>query len=282
VVTTRAVRGGSVLPAGHNRHELARFLRIRREQITPAQVGLPVSARRRTQGLRREEVAVLAGVSPTWYTYLEQGREIQPSPEVLDSLARVLRLTEDERQYIHQLALGHVKNPRPVESQVTAIPLVRNLVRTAGQSPYPLYAFDYAGTVIAWNDVATQWYTDWGALHDIECNIVWWMLMNPQARERIVGWEDDARDTVATTRALSARYPHDQRIRELITRLNEESEQFRTWWPNHEVRGQRSRTRRFRLNGHGTRTMRLLVAHPVDAVNVTVTFHVPDTPADEL
>jgi transcriptional regulator with XRE-family HTH domain len=271
-----------VQPASHSRHELARFLRIRREQITPAQVGLPVSARRRTQGLRREEVAVLAGVSPTWYTYLEQGREIQPSPEVLDSLARVLRLTEDERQYVHQLALGHVKNARPVESQATMIPLVRSLVRVAGQSPYPLYAFDYAGAVLAWNEAATQWYTDWVALRDIERNIVWWMLTNPQARERIVDWEEDARDIVATTRAVSARYPHDQRVRELITRLTEESEEFRRWWPNHEVRGQRSRTRRFRLNDHDVRTMRLVVAHPVDALNVTMAFHLPDTPADEL
>jgi transcriptional regulator with XRE-family HTH domain len=255
---------------------------MRREQITPVQVGLPVSARRRTQGLRREEVAVLAGLSPTWYTYLEQGREIQPSPEVLDSLARVLRLTEDERQYIHQLALGHVKRVHAVESQATMIPLVKSLVRTAGQCPYPVYAFDYAGAVIAWNDVATRWYTDWGALRGIECNIVWWMLVNPLARERIVDWEEDARDTVATTRALSARYPRDQRVGELITRLNEESAEFRRWWPNHEVRGQRSRPRRFRLNDHGVRTMRLLVAHPVDAANVTMTFHVPDTPADEL
>jgi transcriptional regulator with XRE-family HTH domain len=280
-VAANDVRGGLVPPASQIRHELARFLRIRREQITPAQVGLPASTRRRTQGLRREEVAVLAGVSPTWYTYLEQGREIQPSPEVLDSLARVLRLTEDERQYIHQLALGHVKNTNPVVSQETIIPLVKNLVQVAGQCPYPLFAFDYAGTVIAWNDIATQWYTDWNALHDIECNIVWWMLMNPQARERIADWEEDARNIVATTRALSARYPHDQQVRELIARLNEECDEFRKWWPNHEVRGQRSRTRRFRLNGHGIRTMRLVVAHPADALNVTMAFHVPDILAEE-
>lgn len=271
-----------MLPASHSRHELARFLRIRREQITPAQVGLPASARRRTLGLRREEVAVLAGVSPTWYTYLEQGREIQPSSEVLDSLARVLRLTEDERQYIHQLALGHVKDARPVQPPATMIPLVKSVVQIAGKCPYPLYAFDYAGAVVAWNDVATEWYTDWGELHDIECNIVWWMLKNPQARERIAGWEEDARDIVATTRTMYARYPHDQRVRDLITRLNEECEEFRKWWPNHEVRGQRSRTRRFRLNGHGVRTMRLVVAHPADAQNVTMAFHVPNTPADEL
>src|SRR4051812_24358339 len=91
---------------GGKRNELAAFLRTRRERISPASVGLPTGSRRRTNGLRREEVAVLAGVSPIWYTYLEQGQNIRPSIEVLDSLARVLALSEDGRRYIHMLAHG--------------------------------------------------------------------------------------------------------------------------------------------------------------------------------
>jgi len=113
------------VPTAENRRELARFLRTRRERITPAQVGLPANTRRRIRGLRREEVAVLAGLSPTWYTYLEQARDIRPSPEVLNSLADVLQLDEDERQYLHQLALGHVETVRPVTPSATStIPIV--------------------------------------------------------------------------------------------------------------------------------------------------------------
>jgi hypothetical protein len=91
-----------------SRRELGRFLKSRRAKVTPADAGIPVGARRRISGLRREEVAILAGLSPTWYTYLEQGRDIHRSAGVVDALARVLRLTEDERRYLHLLALGAV------------------------------------------------------------------------------------------------------------------------------------------------------------------------------
>jgi len=270
------------MATSENRRELARFLRTRRERITPEQVGLPESARRRIRGLRREEVAVLAGLSPTWYTYLEQARDIRPSPEVLDSLAAVLQLTEDERQYLHQLALGHVENMLTVAPAVIVNSLVADLVRAAGQGPYPLYAIDYSGEVIAWNDACREWYTDWGKLPGIERNIVWWMLMNAEARERIVDWPDDARDIVGRTRALSVRYPHDPRISKLLTRLHAECEDFERWWPDHEVRGQRQRSRRFRVNGLGIRSMRLVVVHPADDPNVTMAFHLPVSPADEV
>jgi transcriptional regulator with XRE-family HTH domain len=270
------------MASSDNRRELARFLRTRRERITPEQVGLPESLRRRTRGLRREEVAVLAGLSPTWYTYLEQARDIRPSPEVLDSLAHVLQLTEDERQYLHQLALGHVENLFPVTPAALVNSLVTDLVEVAGQNPYPLYAIDYAGEVIAWNEAARVWYTDWAALQGIERNIVWWMLMNPQARERIADWIDDARDIVGRTRALSARFPHDPRVNELIGRLHNESDEFDRWWPDHEVRGQGQRTRQFRVSGLGIRSMRLVVVHPADDPHVTMAFHLPNSVADEL
>lgn len=270
------------MATGENRRELARFLRTRRERITPEQVGLPESARRRIRGLRREEVAVLAGLSPTWYTYLEQARDIRPSPEVLDSLAAVLQLTEDERQYLHQLALGHVENMLAVDPPAMVNSLVADLVQVAGQAPYPLYAIDYTGEVIAWNDACREWYTDWAKLPGIERNIVWWMLMNPEARERIVDWQDDARDIVGRTRALAARYPHDPRISELLTRLHAECEEFERWWPDHEVRGQRQRSRRFRVNGLGIRSMRLVVVHPADDPNVTMAFHLPVSGTDEV
>jgi transcriptional regulator with XRE-family HTH domain len=271
--------GGDSVPTAENRRELARFLRTRRERITPAQVGLPANSRRRIRGLRREEVAVLAGLSPTWYTYLEQARDIRPSPEVLNSLADVLQLDEDERQYLHQLALGHIETVRPVTPSTPMNTLVADLVRACGEPQYPVYAIDYAGDVIAWNAAATEWYTDWSQLHGIERNIVWWMLMSGEARERIVDWTEDARDIVGRTRALSARFPHDPRVRELISRLHRESADFGRWWPDHEVRGQRLRSRRFRLKDLGIQNVRLAVVHPADDPQVTIAFHLPDHPA---
>src|SRR5689334_23475222 len=126
---------GARVPTDDSRRELAGFLRSRRARITPAQVGLPTGPRRRTAGLRREEVAVLAGVSPTWYTYLEQGREIQPSPEVLDSLAQVLRLSEDERRYLHSLVRG--APGVPLAAEIPAADLIRQLTASFDGSPYP-------------------------------------------------------------------------------------------------------------------------------------------------
>lgn len=263
------------MATSENRRELARFLRTRRERITPEQVGLPESARRRIRGLRREEVAVLAGLSPTWYTYLEQARDIRPSPEVLDSLARVLQLTEDERQYLHLLALGRVENTLSVQPPEETNPLVADLVRLVGDTPYPLYAIDFAGEVIAWNDACREWYDDWSGLVGIERNMCWWMLMNPRARERIVDWTEDARDIVGRIRALSVSFPQDKRVGELIARLHDESEDFERWWQDHEVRGQRERLRRFRVKDAGIQTVRLVVLHPADAPNVTVAFHLP-------
>lgn len=270
------------MPTADNRRELAQFLRTRRERITPAQVGLPTNSRRRIRGLRREEIAVLAGLSPTWYTYLEQARDIRPSPEVLDSLADVLQLDEDERQYLHQLALGHVETVRPVMPPSAINLLVSDLVLAANQPEWPIYVINYAAEVIAWNDSAVQWYTDWGRLQGMERNIVWWMLTSRDARERIVDWAEDARDIVGRTRALSARFPHDAKVEALISRLRAESLEFNRWWPDHDVRGQRSRFRRFRIPGVGIRTMRLVVVHPADDPQVTIAFHVPVTGADDI
>lgn len=259
------------MSASESRHELAQFLRTRRERISPDQVGLPAGKRRRTRGLRREEVAVLAGLSPTWYTYLEQARDIRPSPEVLDSLATVLLLTPDERKYLHQLALG---SP-PSDAPGMGYPLVDKLVEVAGAGPYPVYALDHVGEVIAWNAAAAEWYTDWSTKDEMERNIVWWLVTSPEARERIVGWAEDARDIVGRLRAGAARYPEDPRILDLINRLHDSSPEFRGWWAKHDVRGQRLRVRTFRHPQHGVVPMRLAVVHPHDDSYITIAFHLP-------
>jgi transcriptional regulator with XRE-family HTH domain len=257
------------------REELAHFLRNRRQRVNPADVGFPAGRRRRTFGLRREEVAVLAGVSPTWYTYLEQGRSIQPSAEVLDSLARVLQLSEDERRYMHVLVYGRPPHALPIEPPEPIGELIRRLVELVGQGPQPIYAFDEVCDLIAWNEAATEWYTDFAKMAKGRRNMVWWQVTSPEARERLVDWEEDTRDIVARFRAFVATRQGDPRVRALISDLHQASPEFAQWWVEHDVHGQRARPRRLRHPLLGTRTMQLQVMVPTETDTVRVVFHLP-------
>lgn len=262
-----------------NRQELARFLKSRRSRITPADVGLPPGLRRRAPGLRREEVAVLAALSPTWYTYLEQGRDVHPSAQVLDSLARVLRLTEDERAYLHALAGSATSAPapatRPPALDVAAEALVRQLVRVAEHDPHPVYAVDLYSDLIAWNPAAVSYYTDFGALPEKRRNMLRWMLEYPEARQRLPDWKDETRDVVARLRVMAAANDRDPRLRALVDELMLTSPEFDGWWHEHHVLGHRSRLRRFRHPRLGEQTLRLLITSAPDFAPAIVVFHLP-------
>jgi transcriptional regulator with XRE-family HTH domain len=261
-----------------SRRELAGFLRSRRARITPADVGLPAGPRRRTTGLRREEVAVLAGVSPTWYTYLEQGRDIHPSPEVLDSLARVLALTEDERRYLHTLANGTASTPRPLVGEVAAEELVRQLVATAEHSPYPVYGIDVYCDLVAWNPATSGYYTDFGRLPEGRRNMLRWLLEAPEAKQRLPAWRKDTRDIVARWRGMTVARDGDRRLQALLEEFRRVSPEFGDWWDGHEVRENRSRLRRFCHPQHGEQTLRLIVVRAPDFAPCLVAFHVPVHP----
>ncbi len=260
---------------GKNRRELGRFLRSRRERVRPRDVGFPVGPRRRTQGLRREEVAVLAGVSPTWYTYLEQGRDIHPSPEVLDSLARVLRLTEDERRYMHTLIYGQPIHPQQLDVEVAAEELLRHVIDTFCNGPYPAYSVDHRSDLIAWNAAAVEWYDDWGKLAAGERNMMRWMLTAPQARERLVDWEEDTRDAVARWRVQTAKWPTDKVIEKRIAEFHRISSDFTRWWNDQDVGEHRSRVRRFRHPSRGLRSMRLAIMQAPEFMEAYIVFHLP-------
>lgn len=255
--------------------ELARFLRTRRARVDPTDAGFPVGPRRRSKGLRREEVAVLAGLSPTWYTYLEQGRDIRPSPQVLNSLARVLRLTEDERRYLHILAYGHVEDPRPLDTEIPPHVALEEVIALTDYSSYPLYAGNQYGDLIAWNHAATEWYDDWGRLPLPERNIMRWLLIAPKARESLVDWEADTREVVARWRTEVAKNPNDGRLKSLIAELYKLSPEFARWWEEHDVREHRSQTRRLRHPRIGMEVMRIVVMRPIDFPSCAVAFHIP-------
>jgi transcriptional regulator with XRE-family HTH domain len=217
-------------PVSPGRSELAEFLRTRRARVQPVDVGLPNGERRRTPGLRREEVAQLADVGVSWYTWLEQGRNIHVSEPLLERLARALRLTPTERAHLFELAHGRPA-PRPAEpARVSAA-----LQRLLDSHPYPALVATPRWDVVAWNTAASILYGDLGKRSDKERNHLWSMFMNPERRARIPEWERTARGNVADFRLEAARSPDRTEFDALIAELLCVSAEFARLWNDHEL-----------------------------------------------
>lgn len=227
------------------RMELGRFLRIRRERIDPKHAGFPLVGRRRTSGLRREEVAVLAGVSTTWYTYLEQGRNKNVSHAVLNSVARVLQLSDDEIRYARFLAYGQMHDEVGTNLvSLSVTDLLSKVVATTDRHPYPVYVVNHRCDLIFWNPAATEWYDDWAKLPPENRNFLYWLFMSPRARQSIVGWADFARNMAARWRLEIARWPGDKIIERRISDLSRESPEFARFWGEYSISEHHANTRR--------------------------------------
>jgi transcriptional regulator with XRE-family HTH domain len=227
-----------------NRAELADFLRGRRELVQPADVGLEAGQRRRTPGLRREEVARLAGMSVDYYIRLEQGRGPRPSRQMLGAIARALRLSDAERAYLHYLA-GEVPGPAAGPPQDVR-PGVLHLLDRLDDTPAMVCDAKYE--VLAWNPLAAALITDFSALPAGRRNIMWRFFTDPAARARHDpegAWRFE-RESVAGLRAAAARYPDDPGIRRLVDGLLAASEEFAALWAKHDVRVQQSARKRLR------------------------------------
>jgi transcriptional regulator with XRE-family HTH domain len=218
---------------------LGQLLRSRRERLTPAEAGLVTGGRRRTAGLRREEVAMLANVSATYYTFLEQGRPVRPSAQVLDSLASALRMSAAERRYLHVLAHGPDGEGTASPEQVD--PAVADLVRR--MDPYPTLVKGRRWDVLAANAAARELFTDWD---QGERNLVRWMFTADRAREVYLEWEPEARAMLGRFRLAAARYPDDPGVSGLIAELRRDSPHVRDWWPRHDVTALGSGTKKLR------------------------------------
>jgi transcriptional regulator with XRE-family HTH domain len=213
------------------REELADFLRKRRAHLKPEDVGLPTGGRRRTPGLRREEVAHLAGVGATWYTWLEQGRDVRASLDVLEAISRALRLTPAERT--HLVLLGRGEEPPPCRSDERVSATVRRLIENLG--PNPAFVIGRRWDYLAWNSAACALFGDFGAVPKAARNHVWMHFMDPARREIFPDWEQDARLLVAKFRADSARHIGDPQFEDLIGTLRKSSPEFCKAWKKHEV-----------------------------------------------
>ena len=226
-----------------NRTELATFLRTRRSRLRPADVGLPSAGRRRTPGLRRQEVAQLAGISVDYYIRLEQARGPHPSRQVLTAIARALMLTADEREYLFRLA---DETPPPAAGPSREISAgIRNLLDSLAETP--AYVVDAKYDVLAWNALATHFIGDLSGLAEADRNMIRWVFRLPRTA---TAWADEdsvrfTRSMVADLRASYARYPADRGIRALVTELLGVSPEFTQMWDAYEVELRRPVIKRF-------------------------------------
>ena len=225
----------------NDRDDLGAFLRARRDALSPADVGLPPGRSRRTPGLRREEIAMLAGVSVTWYTWLEQGRRINASTDVLEALARALQLDEAARRHLLTLAV------RPLTEPVEAIEHAPDaLVRLIdSMDPAPAYVLGPTWEFLAWNTAQSRLYPLIDRLQPDERNLLWVIFAEPHARRLVADWPHQARRIMAEFRAGTAATRTDSKVVALVERLSEASVEFAEWWPQTDVAQFQTRLRAY-------------------------------------
>jgi len=257
--------------------ELGDFLRTRRARLTPEEVGLPRGSRRKTPGLRRAEVAQLVGVSVDWYTWLEQGRAITPSTQVLERLAQMLRLDANERTHLFLLAQQQAPPALLLEAEVVSPALQRFLDQFGAR---PAFVSGRRWDILAWNDAGCAVFGDFGRMTGRERNTVWGIFTNPLSRQYIVDWEEDARQILAQFRSNCGRYLGDAQLTELIHDLMLSSPEFRAWWPDHEVRGGQEGRKTLNHPQVGYLLFERLTFQVFDTPDLKVTVYTPLEEAD--
>jgi transcriptional regulator with XRE-family HTH domain len=216
------------------RQALADFLRRRRARLSPGEVGLPPGLRRRTPGLRREEVAQLANIGTSWYVWLEQGRDVHPSVSVLESLAQALKLTLNERRHLFLLA-GQPPPTHPFPSQEQVSPALQRVI--SDLDPNPAFAMGRRWDYLAWNKAAECVFAIAQPAPPYSENAIWRLFTSPTARACYPHWEHLARGVLAEFHTTSTLYPGDAWFEELIEDLKEASPEFCQWWSHQDAPG---------------------------------------------
>jgi transcriptional regulator with XRE-family HTH domain len=265
---------GGVVPA--DRAALEAFLRARRDRLTPAQAGIRAfPGPRRVPGLRREELAVLAGLSPDYYSRVEQGRQETVSREVLDALARALRLDEVEHAHLHDLAApARAHRLRSAVPQRADPGLLRMMTAL---DHVPVLLLGHQGDVLARNGLLCAVL---GRAFEPGASFVRYLFLDPLARERIVNWSVFAEGAVAGLRRDAARTPHDRRLLDLIAELRAADPDVARWWEDHAVRDATSVTKLIRHPDAGDLAFGIeVLAAPWEPLQQLVVYTVqPDSP----
>lgn len=263
------------------RTELSEFLRSRRARLRPQDVGLPDhGGRRRVPGLRREELAQLAGVSVAYYIRLEQGRGRNVSTAVLDALANALRLTPAERDHLTHLVRPVSRRLRPAGRTQGIRPAVQELLDA--MEGVPAYVVGRRLDILGWNRPARALLGDFAALPRRQRNLAWQVFLDPAARELYENWAAKAADVVGFLRRDAGRAPDDPDLAALIGELSVKSTEFRTLWAAHDVQDKGFGVKVLRHPVVGRLTLAYeTLALPADADQQMVTYHAePGSPSD--
>jgi transcriptional regulator with XRE-family HTH domain len=273
------VADGQPSPQAARRAELAAFLRAQRALLQPADVGLREygeRSQRRTPGLRREEIAELAGVSLTWYTWLEQGRDVTASEQVIDALARALRLDSDHHRHLRGLA--GLTSAAPSTPVAEVLPRLQRLVDTATPSPASVYDryFDY----VVWNEPYARLRHDPAALPAARRNLLWYMFADAGCRTRMTNWEPAARAVLSQYRAAVGQRPAEPPFTTMVAELTELSPEFQRWWSEYPIRYFRPATITVDHPEVGQVDLEMFQLRPVEYPDLLMVVQVPVSGAD--
>ncbi|PWV90558.1 transcriptional regulator with XRE-family HTH domain [Paenibacillus cellulosilyticus] len=260
---------------------LSAFLKTQRSKLSPESVGLPVGTRRRTAGLRREEVAQLAGVSTTWYTWLEQGRDIQASPQVLDAVAGALQLTRDERSYLFSLAFDAGSGVNTISTARTEpVPeLSPSLLHILKELRYcPTIVSDRRCRIVGWNEAAAHVFLDFGLVPVEERNMISLLFSRPELKRLAINWEHFASGYLAIFRSYYGQYVEDSWYEQFLREMSAQHPDFQPLWERSRVstapeviiefRHAKAGKMQFQLSSlqqHGETDLRLSVYTPAPA-----------------
>ncbi|GAA0691369.1 helix-turn-helix transcriptional regulator [Kitasatospora atroaurantiaca] len=258
------------------RQHLASFLRSRREALSPQDVGLDPGPRRRTPGLRREEVAQLSGVSVTWYTWLEQSRDITVSRQVLDSLAHALRLTAAERR--HLFTLAGTALPTEAPRRISVNPTLRALVDTL--DPNPAHVINSCWDLLAYNRAYARLVGGLDALPEEERNSIWLLFTRPSMRTLLVDWQREAREILGQFRASVGQHPDDPRTNALIDALTATSPTFVAMWSEHPIQAFAPAMKQFRHPRAGRVDLNYTKLAVAEAPHQHLVVFLPASPED--
>ncbi|WP_328306401.1 helix-turn-helix transcriptional regulator [Streptomyces sp. NBC_00442] len=251
--------------------QLSEFLQARRARLSPGDVGVPeFGGQRRVPGLRREELALLAGVSVDYYTRLEQGRARNVSSDVLDAVARALRLDADERTHLHNLARPTTARKRPSRPQQVGAEMRQALNALTG---VPAYIVGRRLDILAWNDMARALIADFPAMPAAERNMARLVFLDEAAKDLYPDWDDKARDTVANLRLDAGRHPDDPQLASLIGELSLGSDDFRRLWADHNVRGKTRGKKHFAHPQLGDLTLDYVAMRAPDDPDMTMMIY---------
>ena len=255
-------------PSVEQRKALGTFLASRRGRLKPCELGLPAGPRR-TPGLRREEVAFLAGVSVSWYTWLEQGRDIQASADTLRRVADVLRLNRVESAHLFALSSREQPPPAADERLTDALTML-----VQHMNPIPAYIRNSRLDILAWNAAVAELFVDYAALAPHERNTLRLMFLHPLYRTLLLDWEQMTRGMLSTFRAARARAQDKAPFDRLVEEISAASSEFRAWWPDVDVKGFEEGRKRLRHPIMGRVDLTYIALAPQGRPDLTITAYI--------